>query len=324
MTPNVVDMLACPRDGAFPLQLRIQVAGSSGEVEMGSLDCAQCRHRYCIVEGIPDLVYLGEDDTDVEIKKAEIDARDADAPVYDADITPYQTKVELDAIIRGSELSETSRVLELGCGTGRISLPLLAQCGDFVGVDFSLASLRQLKSKVGKRPGFDVIRADLNHMPLRSQPAFDRVVSVGVFEHLPTQQLRRNFLAHSREFLYEDGHLVLTTYNFNWSRQYKKIPKIGFHDSGIYYYCYDTAELRREIIDFFHVKELSGLRNIPLRIRRLLGDTLGERFDRLVARVHLDRLMGDFVLVVASPLVDNRHDMRGQNESAMKRVEQNS
>lgn len=39
--------------------------------------------------------------------------------------------------------SAESRVLELGCGTGSVSLPLLAQCADLHGVDHS-ASMRNL------------------------------------------------------------------------------------------------------------------------------------------------------------------------------------
>lgn len=308
MNPKLLDILACPRDGAFPLQLGGEVSWLDGEVVAGSLICPKCDTSYPLVEGIPDLLYLGANDMTAATKKAEIESRDTEAQEnIETFYTNYQTSVEVSAILRRLESSGMSRILELGCGAGRISQFLLSRCDDFVGIDFSMDSLRKFRTRIKKRTGFDLIRADLNHLPLRLEPAFDYIVCAQVFEHLPSQHLRRNFLVNCQPLLNQDGCLILTTYNLNLARRLKKVSKEGYHRSGIYYYCYDATELRRELTEFYHLEELSGIRNLPVWVPRHLGEAAGRWLDRLVARIGLDRTFGDLLLIVGYRLADKVH-----------------
>jgi cyclopropane fatty-acyl-phospholipid synthase-like methyltransferase len=249
------------------------------------------------------MLHLGNTDTESERKETEIEVRDGEAlEFYDAQFTNYQTAVAMAAVTQVLELSETSTVLDLGCGTGRISMPLLTQCESFIGIDYSMAFLQKFKSKVGRRKRFDLIRADLNHMPLRLHPAFDRIVSAEVLEHLPSQQLRRHFLTCCHDLLHPHGRLVLTTYNFSLTKRFKKLAKEGLHSAGIYYYCYDAIELKQEMADFFHVENLSGFQNVPLRIQKFLSDRFVEWLEHLFASVRLDRTLGYYLLVSGRPI----------------------
>jgi cyclopropane fatty-acyl-phospholipid synthase-like methyltransferase len=166
--------------------------------------------------------------------------------------------------------------------------------------------LQALQAKVVGRSGTYLIRADVNHLPLRPEPVFDRIISTQVFEHLPSKQLRQHFLASSRTLLREEGRFVLTTYNFSRAKRKAGVPKEGFHPgSGIYYYCYDATELRKELAPYFHVAELHGIRNnFPRRVTEQLGK-MGVLVDRLIERTRLSLTLGHLLLACCYPLSYN-------------------
>ena len=73
------------------------------------------------------------------------------------------------------------RVLELGCGTGRISVPLAKSGVDLVGVDRSEAMLARLRKR--KTP-VNVARADIRDLPFRRR-SFEMVLApYGVLQSL--------------------------------------------------------------------------------------------------------------------------------------------
>lgn len=79
------------------------------------------------------------------------------------------------------------RVLELGCGTGRVTIPL-ARAGavDVVGIDRSEAMLGRGRRRVrrARLSNVDLIRGDIRHLPFRSG-SFDTVVApYGVLQSL--------------------------------------------------------------------------------------------------------------------------------------------
>ena len=57
------------------------------------------------------------------------------------------------------------RALEIGCGTGQVSLPLHAAGVDVVGIDLSAPMLRRLVEKGGGTPPFPIAQADATTLP---------------------------------------------------------------------------------------------------------------------------------------------------------------
>lgn len=79
-------------------------------------------------------------------------------------------------------------VLELGCGTGRVSLPIARTGVLFVGVDRSPAMLTRARRRL-RRAGLDstaaLIRADIRALPFSSRARFDLVVApYGILQSL--------------------------------------------------------------------------------------------------------------------------------------------
>jgi len=74
-----------------------------------------------------------------------------------------------------------ARVLEVGCGTGRISVPLLKHEVDLIGCDLSSQMLRRFQEKF---PAARIARADASLLPFQTAQ-FDVVLTVHVMHLIP-------------------------------------------------------------------------------------------------------------------------------------------
>lgn len=105
----------------------------------------------------------------------------------------------------------SDRVVEFGCGTGRlIAMPLLGWGYDVVGVDLDQASVEHGREML-RRAGLDpeaLMVSDLREAPGQ----FDVVVASEVLEHLGDQDLRTSLEA-AREKLRPGGRLLVTVPN---------------------------------------------------------------------------------------------------------------
>jgi ubiquinone/menaquinone biosynthesis C-methylase UbiE len=127
------------------------------------------------------------------------------AAVYDADPNPL---VALEEPLVAVQLGDVCGldVLDLGCGTGRHSLPLAAAGANVTAVDFSAEMLARARAKPGaERVEF---RAHDLHEPLpfRDQ-SFDRVVCGLVLDHI--RDLAAAF-AETRRVLRPGGFAVVS------------------------------------------------------------------------------------------------------------------
>jgi SAM-dependent methyltransferase len=86
-------------------------------------------------------------------------------------------------VVQAGGLGATSRVLEVGVGTGRVALPLAALVANVVGVDLSLPMLRHLVAKRDTQR-VAVTRADVVHLPFPAA-RFDAVLGVHFFHLVP-------------------------------------------------------------------------------------------------------------------------------------------
>lgn len=100
-------------------------------------------------------------------------------------------------------LTKTSRVLEIGVGTGRIALPLARHVGIYCGVDLSPKMLGKLLDKRNDEP-LHVVEGDATRLPYRAG-GFDAVVAVHVFHLIPDW---RGVLAEIARVLKPEGLLL--------------------------------------------------------------------------------------------------------------------
>jgi cyclopropane-fatty-acyl-phospholipid synthase len=102
------------------------------------------------------------------------------------------------------------RVLDIGCGWGGLSLYLHARTGaEVLGVTLSTEQLAVARARAEAAGVADKVRFELiDYRAVKGR--FDRVVSVGMFEHVGPPQYRA-FFAKCRDLLTEDGVMLLHT-----------------------------------------------------------------------------------------------------------------
>jgi SAM-dependent methyltransferase len=108
--------------------------------------------------------------------------------------------------------------LELGCGSGRLLVPLAGQGYKIVGVDSSVPMLRLAQQKADASG----IKLQLNHADMRSfnlGRRFRTIVCAGnSFQHLLHRQDVETCLASVRSHLMRTGRLVLDVFNPSLAR----------------------------------------------------------------------------------------------------------
>lgn len=129
--------------------------------------------------------------------------------------------------IRAGQLTPTSKIVEPGIGTGRISLPLAAASGaQIVGVDLSTAMMGKLRAKPGAAQ-VHTIEGDAMQLPLASD-AFDAAISSHVF-HLVSDH--REALAEIARVL-RPGGVLLHAWIQSGENNLRKVWRAAIDASG--------------------------------------------------------------------------------------------
>jgi SAM-dependent methyltransferase len=125
-------------------------------------------------------------------------------------------------------------ILDLGCGAGRLAIPLARQGHRIVGLDLSRQMLREAaRLSQGKGLGVEVLAADARAIPLKSRSVACVICmhsSFGVFTRLPE---RRAVIRETWRVLEEGGLFVLNVHNAlspgSWGRRWAKWAMILAH-----------------------------------------------------------------------------------------------
>jgi len=106
------------------------------------------------------------------------------------------------------------KVLDSGCASGRLFWVLKAKNVEYSGIDISEELIG-----IAKRcyPGANFQVANVGNLPFPDN-YFDKVLSVSVLHHIPSKQLRLQYLKESYRVLRPHGLLVLRVWDF-WRRK---------------------------------------------------------------------------------------------------------
>jgi len=176
-----------------------------------------------------------------------------------------------------SELSSSDKVLEGGCGMGKLSLALIDKGYDVYGLDYC----RELVDKIhSAKPEFKerFWFMDARNLLLPAEE-YDVYISPGVIEHFHDGE-QHEILSEARRALKSGGKLLCIVPYMNKVKQWKADKLIAYNESqrekgvDFYQYVYSEEELREllakegfevERVHFvgLHDTRLFGVRVIP-------------------------------------------------------------
>lgn len=264
---SLIPSLKCPAGCVSTLKLKDEVANGD-VVSSGLLTCPVCNRVYEISHGIPRMLPdhlrapandANNSSTDSQQQQKEIRARDAQVNDYDRMwyLNLYGL-LEIPMTIRYMDLCSRHVTLEAGCGTGRMTVEFAKRSQQVIALDFSWESLLVCARKL-KEAGIenvDLIQADLCNIPLQTDVC-DRVVSCGVLEHIPTNELRRQAIREMGRVVKAGQPMVISAYKHSF---YTRLmgQKEGEHDGGIYYFRFAKPELRELLSSELQVDNITG------------------------------------------------------------------
>ena len=117
-----------------------------------------------------------------------------------------------DTVITALEPAPGLRMLELGCGSGRLALALKRHCPEasIRAVDANAQILKVARRKAA-RAGLEVVFAESDIAGCLADDRYDRIYSTLVLHHL-TPSAKERALANARDLLKPDGLFVLADF----------------------------------------------------------------------------------------------------------------
>ncbi len=288
---DALDLLRCPVEGGL-----LAVCPPSGANRLGAdgcVSCSTCGRSYPIAGGV--LSLLADPPAHPELAR-ELRIRDERAQSILAGTRPewqsaFADATEMPPMFAALKPLRGATILELGCGTGRYTLPLARRAKCVVAVDFSIRSLAVLREKLPPGSRVALVQADVS--ALRVAPgAFNRVVST-LHSNLPTREHRLACCRLAASALDDDGRFVFGTHYHGLRDILLRIPRSGHYpETGIYRYRMRPGEVRREARTCFE-----RVRVRPTQVR--LPGLRNAAAARAAARLPVLGSFGELLLAVA-------------------------
>ncbi len=294
---NMSSWLRCPHDRSG-LLLQWPVPAAPKDLD-GELQCSVCGRSYPVETGIPR--FLTEKSNDLcELQRFEMELRDNQYRARPDGGAEAWDAPELDAIKAALGDSGGLSVLDAGCGVGKFN-SALRNAGCVLGIDFSWEGLIRFQRPVCASLG--LVQADITRMPFRDH-VFDVALSCQVLSHVPTVDLRSQFLSELARVLKPGGRLILTAMHYSFRYRRREIPQEAVED-GSFYHRFEVEEFRELLSEWFTILLVHGYW-IYLPKTYWLFVALGSKrvyWDRIWRSYPLSLTYGKYLLAVCSPKI---------------------
>ena len=133
---------------------------------------------------------------------------------YDQEIYTQGTIGECDFIEQEINYDKNSRILDIGCGTGRHSIELTKRGYQVVGIDLSESALKRAREKaLAENLSIDFQQHDARNLPFSLE--FDLVIMMceGAFSLMETDEMNFQILQNAANALKSQGKFIFTCLN---------------------------------------------------------------------------------------------------------------
>jgi SAM-dependent methyltransferase len=226
---------------------------------------------------------------------------DAYAPFYDWENA--QTVARRDVPFwQRLAAAQDGRVLELGCGTGRITLPVARAGADIVGIDRSAPMLAKARQRLRRaRVDARLLRGDIRHLPFRRRAKFALVMApYGILQSLTRERDLRDTLAAVAGVLSRGALFAIDLVPDlpRWDEYDRRVSLAGRHGRGRLVLTESVRQDRAKKLTIFdqEYEERRGRRKavhrFSLTFRTVSVPQMRRRLER--AGFRIDAVLGDY------------------------------
>ena len=158
---------------------------------------------------------------DKEYAKYLLEKTRQDYDIIAEDFTRTRTYIPEDIRELGDYSLAGERILDSGCGSGRLFEVFNGKNIDYFGTDISERLIRIAQEKY---PEAKFQTADALNLPF-PENFFDKVYSISILHHIPSQYFQLQYLKEAKRVLKPGGILILRVWDF-WRR--KATPRLIF------------------------------------------------------------------------------------------------
>lgn len=144
--------------------------------------------------------------------------------------------------------SKGEKILDLGCGNGRLSEVLKENDIDYIGIDNSREMIKIAKEKYPKEK---FILSDALRLPFKNN-TFNKVFSLSVIQHIPSVELRIKFFKEAYRVLESNGKLIVTSWYFDQNKIKKYSKQNQELENGDIFYPFKVPEKNIEVLRYIH------------------------------------------------------------------------
>jgi SAM-dependent methyltransferase len=193
-------------------------------------------------------------------------------------------------------------ILELGCGTGRITSPVARTGARIVGIDRSMPMLERARQRLRRaRAPAVLVRGDIRHLPFRLRARFELVMApYGILQSLTRERDLAATLASVHRVLRRGGLFVIDLVPDlpRWSEYDRRVSLSGRRGRGHVKLTESVRQDRRRGLTIFDQEytELRGgrrsIRRFSLTFRTVSVPQMRRRLE--AAGFRIDAVLGDY------------------------------
>jgi len=120
---------------------------------------------------------------------------------------------ELADIVRLWTPPRGRRVLDFGCGIGRLAIALAGEAADVLGLDVSAGMVAEARRRAGDRPGLRFVEGNGHDLWPAPDAGVDLLIAADSLPYVTRAGALERFMAEAARVLADDGDLIV----FNWS-----------------------------------------------------------------------------------------------------------